>query len=99
MSAHWMSEVFNFRTFKSTKRRSHDRGSKDETVIKPSGGKAHLFPSNGKAWRKLQYVSGNSGFTNRTFIMSSYIVGACRPIAATSVLSGFAIAKIQNQNY
>src|SRR5207253_5810364 len=71
MSAHSMSEDFNDRTFRSTNRRSHDFGSNADTVNKPSGGKAQRFPSNGSAWRKLQYVSGNSGFTNRTFIASS----------------------------
>src|SRR6267142_4604066 len=65
ISAHSMSDVFNLPTFKSTRRRSHDFGSKAETVNNPSGGKAHRLPSNGSAWRKLQYVSGNSGFTNR----------------------------------
>src|SRR5437870_4744438 len=71
MSAHSMSEDFNDRTFRSTNRRSHDFGSNADTVNKPSGGKAQRFPSNGSAWRKLQYVSGNSGFTNRIFIASS----------------------------
>src|SRR5437879_11781344 len=38
--------------------------------MSPKGGNAHRFPSNGSAWRKLQYVSGNSGLTNKTFMTS-----------------------------
>src|SRR5436305_13532204 len=68
MSAHSISEAFNFWTFKSTSLRSHDCGSKADTVSSPSGGNAQRFPSNGSACRKLQYVSGNSGLTNKTFI-------------------------------
>src|SRR2546430_16883063 len=65
-SAHSMSEDFNGRTFKSTKRLCQDLGSNAETVKSPSGGNAHRFLSKGSAWRKLQYVSGNSGFIKRT---------------------------------
>ena len=36
-------------------------GNIAETVSSPSGGNAACLPSNFNAWRKLQYVSGNSG--------------------------------------
>src|SRR4030095_8624995 len=68
ISAHSISDERNLRTFRSISRLSHDFGSNEETVNSPSGGRADRLPSNGKAWRKLQYVSGNSGLSNRTFI-------------------------------
>src|SRR6266567_7577551 len=68
MSAHSMSEDFNACTFKSISFRSHDSGSSADTVNSPNGGNAQRFPSKGNACRKLQYVSGNSGLTNKTFI-------------------------------
>src|SRR5438552_3123460 len=68
ISAHSISEDFNRCTFRSTSLRSHDSGSSAETVSSPRGGNAQRFPSNGSACRKLQYVSGNSGLTNKTFI-------------------------------
>src|SRR5688500_8282674 len=70
MSAHSISEFLSDRTFMSTIRFSQVDGSKADTVMSPSGGKALLLPSNGKACRKLQYVSGNSGFSSNTFIVS-----------------------------
>src|SRR5687767_4229886 len=71
MSAHSISESFIDLTLRSTNRRSQDFGNREETVSRPSGGKAQLFRSKGSACRKLQYVSGNSGFTMSTFIASS----------------------------
>src|SRR5205823_11398003 len=68
ISAHSISEDFNFCTLRSTSLRSHDCGSKAETVSSPNGGNAQRFPSNGNACRKLQYVSGNSGLISKTFI-------------------------------
>src|SRR4030095_4669374 len=68
MSAQSISDVFNCSTLRSTSRRSQDCGSNEETVNNPSGGNAQRLPSNGSACRKLQYVSGNSGLTRRTFI-------------------------------
>src|SRR6185503_667484 len=68
MSAHSMSDGRSFSILRSTRRRSQDAGNKADTVNRPKGGKAHRLPSNGSAWRKLQYVSGNSGLTSRTFI-------------------------------
>src|SRR5882762_9663618 len=68
ISAHSISDDRSLRTFKSTRRRSQARGNRAETVKSPSGGNAHRLPSKGSAWRKLQYVSGNSGLINRTFI-------------------------------
>src|SRR5215510_13854757 len=65
-----MSEAVSERTFMSTSRRSQCSGSIAETVSRPSGGKADRLPSKVKAWRKLQYVSGNSGYTRSTFIFS-----------------------------
>src|SRR5437016_10715802 len=70
MSAHSISDACKLRTLRSTSRRSQEGGSNAETVSSPSGGNAHRFPSNGSAWRKLQYVSGNSGLTNKTFMTS-----------------------------
>src|SRR2546425_11863555 len=70
MSAHSISDDCNLRTLRSTSRRSQEGGSSAETVRSPNGGNAHRFPSNGSAWRKLQYVSGNSGLTNKTFMTS-----------------------------
>src|SRR5437763_810769 len=67
MSAQSMSALVRLRTFKSTSRRSHESGNNAETVSKPNGGKAQRLPSKGNAWRKLQYVSGNSGLINKTF--------------------------------
>src|SRR5712692_3814218 len=68
MSAHSISEDLSRRTLRSTRRRSQASGSNADTVNKPSGGNAHRLPSKGSAWRKLQYVSGNSGLTSKTFI-------------------------------
>src|ERR1044072_4675323 len=68
MSAHSIWESFSGSTFRSIRRRSQARGNKLETVNKPRGGNKHLLPSNGSACRKLQYVSGNSGLTNKIFI-------------------------------
>src|SRR2546429_9047369 len=70
MSAHSISDDCNLRTLRSTSRRSQQGGSNAETVMSPNGGNAQRFPSNGSAWRKLQYVSGNSGLINKTFITS-----------------------------
>ena len=67
MSAHSISDGFSFSIFRSINLRSHESGSKADTVNKPSGGNAHRLPSNGRACLKLQYVSGNSGLTNKTF--------------------------------
>src|SRR5207237_5158697 len=39
-----------------------------ETVRSTGCGKAERCTSNGSACRKLQYVSGNSGLINKTFI-------------------------------
>src|SRR5262249_8351593 len=71
MSAHSIWESFNRSMFKSTSRRSQERGSRPETVNSPSGGNTQRLPSNGSAYRKLQYVSGNSGLTNKILIPSS----------------------------
>src|SRR5205807_6090879 len=68
MSAHSMSDDFRRQTFKSISRRSHARGSKAETVSRPSGGKAERLPSQGSACRKLQYVSRYAGLISRIFI-------------------------------
>src|ERR1043165_10122369 len=67
--AHSRSDVFSCCTLRSTNRLSHVDGSRAETVKSPSGGNAQRFPSKGNAWRKLQYVSGNSGLTRRIFIL------------------------------
>src|SRR5574341_378360 len=81
MSAHSMSEVLSRSTLRSTNRSSPEGGSQAETVSNPSGGKAQRLPSNGSAWRKLQYVSGNSGLTSRTFIDS--LLGSSKRYVAT----------------
>src|SRR4051812_48468375 len=80
MSAQSMSAVVSLRTFRSTSWRSHESGSKAETVSKPNGGKAQRLPSNGNAWRKLQYVSGNSGLIKRTFTIPLLL---CHELANT----------------
>src|SRR5688572_28966939 len=70
MSAHSMSDISSDSTFRSTSLRSQLAGSNAETVNRPSGGKAHRLPSKGSAYRKLQYVSGNSGLISKTFIIT-----------------------------
>src|SRR5215211_5355826 len=65
MSAHSICESFSCSTSRSIRRRSQSRGNRLETVNKPSGGNTERFPSNGSACRKLQYVSGNFGLTNK----------------------------------
>src|ERR1041385_5576721 len=67
ISAHSISDCFSRCTLRSTRRFSHDGGNNADTVNRPSGGNAQRLPSKGSAWRKLQYVSGNSGLTNKTF--------------------------------
>src|SRR5262249_317274 len=62
-----MSAFLSLRTFRSMRRRSQERGSIDDTVNRPRGGNADRLPSNQSACRKLQYASGNSGYTSRTF--------------------------------
>src|SRR6185369_9104463 len=76
ISAHSIWESFSRSIFKSTNRRSQDCGNNPETVSNPSGGNTERLPSNGSAYRKLQYVSGNSGLTSNIFIASSYQVWA-----------------------
>src|SRR5687768_16046798 len=89
MSAHSISDVRSFSILRSTNRRSHDAGNKAETVNRPKGGKAHRLPSKGSAWRKLQYVSGNSGLTSRTFIVFLQLY----PIVLTTAWSGHDCAR------
>jgi hypothetical protein len=69
MSGHRKSAGVSLRTFMSINRRSQAGGSSAETVISPSGGMTARLPSNLTAWRKLQYVSGNSGYTSKTRII------------------------------
>ena len=61
MSAQAKSWGLSPRTFKSTRRTFHARGSIEATVNSPSGGCAAFLRMNGKACLKLQKVSGNSG--------------------------------------
>ena len=55
-------------TFISTIFFCHDSGNMADTVIKPSGGTAAFLEMKRKAWLKLQYVSGYSGYTNKIFM-------------------------------
>src|SRR5678809_1227847 len=71
MSAHSICESFSRSIFKSTRRRSQSRGNRLETVNRLRGGNTLRLPSKGSAYRKLQYVSGNSGLTNKTRIAFS----------------------------
>src|SRR6185503_12199405 len=76
MSAHSIWESFSRSMFMSTSLRSQERGNRPETVSRPSGGNTERLPSNGSAYRKLQYVSGNSGLTSKIFMASSSQVWA-----------------------
>ena len=60
-SAHRRSFSASLRTFRSTSRFSHGRGSIAATVSSPSGGKEAFLRMNFSACLKLQKVSGNSG--------------------------------------
>src|SRR2546423_2649516 len=71
ISAHSICESFRRSMLRSTRRRSQERGNRPETVNRLRGGKTQRFPSKGSAWRKLQYVSGNSGLTSKTLIAFS----------------------------
>ena len=58
----------SFRTLTSTTRFAQSAGSIAATVNRPSGGNAAFFRMNFNACLKLQNVSGNSGYSSKTFI-------------------------------
>lgn len=72
-SAHSMSRSLSFSTLTSTSFRFQWGGSIAETVSSPRGGNEERFPMNGRAWRKLQNVSGKAGYSRSTFMWGPLI--------------------------
>lgn len=61
----------SFRTFTSTSRFAQAFGNSAATVRRPSGGNDARLRMNFNACLKLQNVSGNSGYSSKTFIRKS----------------------------
>ena len=68
-SAHARSASCKVATFRSIKRFSHLAGNIAATVNSPSGGRAARLRTNFSACLKLQKVSGNSGYSIKTFFI------------------------------
>jgi len=69
-SAHCQSDLLRGRTFRSTSLGSQPEGRRAATVSSESGGCIALTPHIFRMLVNDQKVSGNSGYTRRTFMQS-----------------------------